>query len=86
MQEHSSKIFGDIINGLGAFIQSILTSNPATQFPLTVTGANTAGAGGGVVPIPVAIVTGLRPVHVFVVRGLTVQAESLPSNAHQKPT
>ena len=86
MQEHSSKIFGDIINGLGAFIQSILTSNPATQFPLTVTGANAAGAGGGVVPIPVAIVTGLRPVHVFVVRGLTVQAESLPSNAHQKPT
>ena len=32
MQEHSSKIFGDIVDALGSFIQSYFTSH-VTHFP-----------------------------------------------------
>ena len=43
MQEHSSKIFKDIVDGLASFIQSFFSSH-ITHFPFTVTALSSTGS------------------------------------------
>ena len=88
MQEHSSKIFGDIIDGLGGFIQSNLTSQmihsslmaitSSSSLPTGVTN-NTSGhlTSGGV--------AGGHLMHMFTIKNVTLHAEFLPANSHNKP-
>ena len=87
MQEHSSRIFSDIINAVGGFIQSYFSSaSVATvQLPFGITSSGSGSINsntGHVTSAPTAIG---RPVHMFNVRGTVVQVESLPPNSHNKP-
>ncbi|CAI8001450.1 Protein MON2 homolog [Geodia barretti] len=86
MQEHSSRIFSDIINAVGGFIQSYLTSVPAAsvQLPFGIT-----SSGGGAINSSTGHVTSLptlsgRHVHMFTIRGTVIQVEALPPNSHHK--
>ena len=91
MQEHSSRIFGDIIDALGNCIQHSFTSQPPpVQLPFGITSSssstnvtnnsnNTLPAAGGV-----ASSSG-RQLHLFNVRGNNIQVEVLPKSAHTKP-
>ena len=87
MQEHSSRIFSDIINAVGGFIQSYLTTVPAAsvQLPFGIT-----SSGGGAINSSTGHVTSLptlsgRHVHMFTIRGTVIQVEELPLNSHHKP-
>lgn len=87
MQEHSSKIFGDIVDGLGGFIQSNLTSqmihsslmaitSPAPSTGVTNNSSSHVISGG---------VAGTPHMHMFTIKNVTLQAEFLPQNSHSKP-
>ena len=87
MQEHSSRIFSDIINAVGGFIQSYLTSTTVStvQLPFGIT-----SSGGGAINSNAGHVTAApsfsgRKVHMFTVRGAVLQVEGLPPNSHKKP-
>ena len=88
MQEHSSKIFGDIIDGLGGFIQSNLTSQMIHSSLMAITSSSSPPTGvtnnssghltsGGV--------AGGHPMHMFTIKNMTLHAEFLPANSHNKP-
>jgi len=88
MQEHSSRIFGDIVDALGGCIQhSFASQPPPVQLPFGISSSTTAansGSGGG--PGPTAITTGPgRQLHLFNVRGNSIQVEVLPKSALTKP-
>ena len=86
MQEHSSKIFGDIIDALGGFIQSNFTlTSPVVQLPFNISSSGVAGS-NSVVHVAPSGPGSSRRMHLFTVRNTTVQVESLPSNAFSKPT
>ena len=87
MQEHSSKIFGDIIDGLGGFIQSNLTSQmihsslmaiTSSTPPTTVTNNSSSHMMSGGV-------AGGHLMHMFTIKNMTLYAEFLPANSHNKP-
>lgn len=80
MQLHSTKIFGDIIDALGGFIQSCLTA-PNTPISLTASGSHTAAAGGPSVGIAATDKTTM-----FTYRNTSIPVLRLPANAAHKPT
>ena len=84
MQEHSSRIFSDIIDAVGGFIQSYLTTTPAApvQLPLSSSGGAINSNTGHVTSLPT--LSG-RHVHMFTIKGITIQVEALPPNSHSKP-
>ncbi len=90
MQEHSTRIFGDIIDALGSCIQHSFTSQPLpVQLPFGISSSSsTSGANNGnnALPLPSSLsVTSGRQLHLFSVRGNTIQVEVLPKSAHTKP-
>jgi len=91
MQEHSSKIFCDIISAMGGFIQSnFAILSPVVQLPF--------GPSFGMASSPsvtnnsaASHVTSSVPgsghhTHLFSIRNVSLQVESLPPNTHHKPT
>lgn len=81
MQEHSTNVFTDVINGLGAFVQSNLSSSLSSSVSTHAVGGSSSighisgGSGSG----------SECGQHLFVFRGVTVQADALPLNSHNKP-
>ena len=87
MQEHSTKVFGDIIDAVGGFIQSYFTSHMVhisygIMSSSATTGVTNNSSTGHMTS---SISASGRPVHIFSVKSTSVQVESLPSNAHNKP-
>ena len=82
MQEHSSKIFSDIINAVGGFIQSYFSTSTQLLGIMSSTSGSINSNTGHVTVMPS---TGGRHVHMFNVRGNVLQTESLPHNSHCKP-
>lgn len=94
MQEHSSRIFGDIIDALGSCIQSSFSSQPLpVQLPFGITSsssstgaANNSGIGGHVTTAGGVAVSGGQQLHLFNIRGTNIQVPVLPKMAHTKAT
>ena len=87
MQEHSSKIFGDIIDGLGGFIQSNLTSQMIHSSLMSITSSTpstgiTNNSSSHVTPGGMA---GSHHMHMFTIKNMSLQADFLPANSHSKP-
>ncbi len=90
MQEHSTRIFGDIIDALGSCIQHSFTSHPVpVQLPFGITSSASTGIttnSSSALPLPGSVsLTSGRQLHLFSVRGNTIQVEVLPKSAHTKP-
>ena len=87
MQEHSSKIFSDIINAVGGFIQSYFTTpTPSSvQLPFGITSSAGGAINSNTGHVTAAPTFSGRHVHMFSVRGNALQVESLPANSHSKP-
>ena len=95
MQEHSSRIFGDIVDALGSCIQSSFAAQStasSVQLPFGITSSsssstvtNNSNMGGHVTPSGSMAVGGSRQLHLFNIRGTNIQVEVLPKNAHIKP-
>ena len=87
MQEHSSKIFSDIINAVGGFIQSYFNTVPVAtvQLPFGITSSSVGAINSNTGHVTSTPTMSGRRVHMFNVRGTTVQVESLPPNSHNKP-
>ena len=88
MQEHSSKIFGDIIDGLGGFIQSNLTSQMIHSSLMSITSSSSAPGvtNNSSSNLAVGGVAGSHHMHMFTVKNMSLQAEFLPPNSHNKPS
>ena len=88
MQEHSSKIFGDIIDGLGGFIQSNLTSQLIHSSLMAIMSSSPApgvtnnSSGGYLATLGMA---GSHHVHMFTIKNMSLHADFLPPNSHSKP-
>ncbi len=89
MQEHSSKIFGDI-DSLGGFIQLNLTSQMihSSLIPITSTssfsrptGINNNSSGH----LTSGVVAGGHMMHMFTIKNMMLHAEFLPANSHNTP-
>lgn len=88
MQEHSSKIFGDIIDGLGGFIQSNLTSQMIHSSLMAITSSSTPPTGvtnNSSGHLTTGGVAGSHLMHMFTIKNMTLHAEFLPANSHNKP-
>ena len=88
MQEHSSKIFGDIIDGLGGFIQSNLTSQMIHSSLMAITSSSsppTGVANNSSGHLTSGGVAGSHLMHMFTIKSMTLYAEFLPANSHNKP-
>ena len=86
MQEHSSKIFGDIIDALGAFIHSNFTlTSPMVQLPFNISSSGVAG-GNSMGYVTPSGPSSSRQMHLFTVRSTTIHVESLSPSAFTKPT
>ena len=84
MQEHSSKIFGDIIDALGSFIHSNFTlTSPMVQLPFSSSGVAGSNSTGHMTP---SGPSSSRQMHMFTVRNTTIHVESLSPSAFTKPT
>ena len=80
MQLHSTKVFGDIIDALGGFIQAYLTA-PSTPISASSSGSHTAATGG-----PSVGVAATDKTKMFTYRSTTIPVLRLPANAAHKPT
>ena len=80
MQLHSTKVFGDVIDALGGFIQACLTA-PSTPVSVSSSGAHTSATGGPSVGIAATDKTTM-----FTYRNTSIPVLRLPSNAAHKPT
>ena len=90
MQEHSSKIFGDIVDGLGGFIQSNLTSQMIHSSLMAITSSSSSSLPTGVTNnsgghMTSGGVAGGHMMHMFTIKNMTLHAEFLPVNSHNKP-
>ena len=87
MQEHSSRIFSDIINAVGGFIQTYFsTAIPTTvQLPFGITSSAGGAINSNTGHVTSTATFSSRQVHIFSVRGTPLQVESLPPNSHSKP-
>ena len=87
MQEHSSRIFSDIINAVGGFIQSYLTTAPAAlvQLPFGITSSGSGAINSNTGHVTSLPTLGGRHVHMFAIKGTAIQVEALPPNSHVKP-
>ena len=72
MQPHSTKVYGDMVDGIAGFIQASFAQ---------------MSQGSGTTPTSPAPHNGIGDdnVHVFVFRSGVIQHEVLPSSASQKP-
>ena len=94
MQEHSSRIFGDIVDALGSCIQSSFTSQPLpVQLPFGITSsssstsiANNSSTGSHVTTAGGVAVSGGQQLHLFNIRGTNIQVPVLPKTAYIKAT
>ena len=82
------KIFDDIVDGLGGFIQSNLTSQMIHSSLMAITSPSSPPTGvtnnssghltsGGM--------AGGHLMHMFTIKNVTLHAEFLPANSHNKP-
>ena len=79
MQLHSTKVFGDIIDALGGFIQACLTA-PNTPVSASSSGSHASAVGGPSVGIAATDKTAM-----FTYRNISIPVLHLPSNAAHKP-
>ena len=82
MQEHSSKIFGDIVDALGGFVQSCFSGAMYHHHTPSAAATNSSNNGGHVTGSGTG---SARHMHQFSLRNVNIQAEALPPNAHTKP-
>ncbi len=85
MQEHSSKIFCDIIDALGGFIQSTSAiTSPVVQLPFGITSSpslSTSGSSSSLGQASHSVpVGGARHVHLFSFRSVSMQVDALSTN------
>ena len=87
MQEHSSRIFSDIINAVGGFIQSYFTApvSSSVQLPFGITSSASGAINSNTGHTSAMPTFSNRHIHMFSVRGNPLQVESLPANSHIKP-
>ena len=91
MQEHSSKIFGDIISAMGGFIQSNLAIlSPVVQLPFGqsfgIASSPSVTNNSNTSHVTSSVSSGERHMHFFSIRSINLQVEALPPNTHNKPT
>ena len=80
MQLHSTKVFGDIIDALGGFIQAYLTAS-STPISVSSSGSHTTATSGPSVGVAVTDKTKM-----FTYRNTSIPVLRLPANAAHKPT
>ena len=80
MQLHSTKVFGDIIDALGGFIQAYLTA-PSTPISVSSSSSHTAATGG-----PSVGIAATDKAKMFTYRNTSIPVQRLPANAAHKPT
>ena len=80
MQLHSTKVFGDIIDALGGFIQAYLTA-PNTPISVSSSSSHTTTTGG-----PSVGITATDKAKMFTYRNTSIPVQRLPANAAHKPT
>jgi hypothetical protein len=90
MQEHSSKIFGDIIDGLGGFMQLNLTSQMIHSSLMPIKSTSSSSLPTGITNnssslLTSGVVAGGHMMHMFTIKNMTLHAEFLPANSHNTP-